>query len=203
MKRLALMGMLLAGTAFAKAPAKKKEAAAKPVTVEIQPKSGSKVTGKATFSEKGKEITFKAELENVPPGERGVHIHALGDCSSPDGKSAGGHWNPTKSPHGQWGHDGHHLGDIGNFTVGADGKGTVTLTTDKWSYGTGAENDLQGHSIIVHEKLDDFKTQPTGNAGGRIACGVIMMKDGSMPPPAPAASPAPAAKPTTPPPAKK
>ena len=169
MTRLAMALVLVGGTALAKAPATKKPAP-KTQTVTIEAKSGSKVTGKASLSEKGKEITFKLDVENLPPGEHAVHLHDRGDCSDPKGASAAGHWNPTKQPHGQWGHEGHHLGDIGNFTVGADGKGTITLTTDKWTWGTGAENDIAGKGIIVHEKVDDFKTQPTGNAGGRIGC---------------------------------
>jgi Cu-Zn family superoxide dismutase len=202
MKRLAFVSMfLLGGVALAKAPAKKPKA--KEVVVAVEAKSGSKLTGKATFTEKGKEVVFKMDVENLPPGEHAVHLHEKGDCSSPDGKSAGGHWNPGSQPHGQWGHDGHHLGDIGNFTVGADGKGTITLTTDKWSLGTGQANDVNGKAIIVHEKVDDFKTQPTGNAGGRIGCGVVAGdKSWPAPPaPAPAASPAPAAP--APAPAKK
>src|SRR5262249_26281263 len=153
------------GVALAKAPAKKKETA-KTQTVILQPKSGATLESEAVISEKGKEITFKIEVEKAPPGEHAVHLHEKGDCSSPDGKSAGGHWNPTNAPHGQWGHDGHHLGDIGNVVVAADGKGTLTLTTDKWSWGTGEPNDIAGKGIIIHEKVDDFKTQPTGNAGG-------------------------------------
>ncbi len=185
MKRFAIVSaMLLAGVAMAKkAPAKK----AKEATVVVEGKSGSTLTGKATFTEKGKEVTFKLDVEKVAPGEHAVHIHEKGDCSSPDGKSAGGHWNPGNQPHGQWGHDGHHLGDIGNFTVGADGKGSFTLTTDKWTIGDGGVSDVSGKAIIVHEKVDDFKTQPTGNAGGRIGCGVIVGPAG-----APVASPAPA-----------
>src|SRR4051812_12759695 len=187
MKRLTMALLLVGGASLAKAPAKKEKAKIQAVAIEA--KSGSKVTGKATISQKGKEITFKLDVENLPPGEHAVHLHERGDCSSPDGKSAGGHWNPTGAPHGQWGHDGHHLGDIGNFTVGADGKGTITLTTDKWTWGDGAITDMAGKGIIVHEKLDDFKTQPTGNAGGRIGCGAIPGSDGKMvalPPPSPA-----------------
>ena len=191
------------GAALAKSPAPKKKE--KTQTVTIEAKSGSKLTGKATITEKGKEITFKLDVENAPAGEHAVHLHERGDCSSPDGKSAGGHFNPTNAPHGQWGHDGHHLGDIGNFTVGADGKGTTTLTTDKWTWGDGAATDIAGKGIIVHEKIDDFKTQPTGNAGGRIGCGAIPGPDGKMValPPLPPPSPSPAAKAPAPAPAKK
>ena len=184
-----------AGGAVAQKKAAKKETAPKPLTLTVEPKSGSTVAGKASFEQKGKEVVFKLDVEKAPPGVHAVHIHENGDCSSPDGKSAGGHWNPTAMAHGQWGHEKHHLGDLGNMTVGADGKGTITLTTDKWALSGGGTNDVNGKSIIVHEKVDDFTTQPTGNAGGRIACGVIGT-------PAPKASPPPAAAPAAPP-AKK
>src|SRR5579859_7887073 len=104
MKRLSIAFLLVGGAALAKGPAPKKEKA-KTQTVTIEAKSGSKLTGKATVTEKGKEITFKLDVENAPPGEHAVHLHERGDCSSPDGKSAGGHFNPTGQPHGQWGHD--------------------------------------------------------------------------------------------------
>jgi Cu-Zn family superoxide dismutase len=159
-----------AGAAVAKGKAK---AAPKTVSVTLEPKSGSKVTGKATFTEKGKQVVLHLEVEGAPPGEHAAHIHEFGDCSAPDGKSAGGHWNPTTDEHGKWGVDHFHLGDIGNMTIKPDGKGEIELTTDKWSLAEGATNNPSGKSIVVHGGVDDFKTQPTGNAGNRIACGVI------------------------------
>ena len=145
-------------------------------TATIDAKSGSKLKGKATFSagDKG-AITLRVEVSDAQPGEHAVHIHEKGDCSSPDGKSAGNHWNPTHMEHGKWGAPGdhHHLGDIGNLTVGPDGKGTITLDTTKWTAGGGGVNDVIGHAIVVHGGVDDFKSQPAGNAGPRIGCGVI------------------------------
>jgi Cu-Zn family superoxide dismutase len=143
---------------------------------DIEAKSGSKLKGKATFTDDGKGgIVFRIEVADAPPGMHAVHIHEKGDCSSPDGKSAGDHWNPMHEPHGKWGAPGghHHLGDIGNLEVKPDGKGTLTLETDKWTAGSGGVNDVIGHGIIVHSTIDDFTTQPTGNAGSRIGCGVI------------------------------
>jgi superoxide dismutase, Cu-Zn family len=145
-------------------------------TTDIAAKSGSKLKGKGTFTSDSKGgITLRIEVSDAPPGEHAVHIHDKGDCSSPDGKSAGDHWNPTKMEHGKWGAvgDHYHLGDIGNLTVTADGKGTVTLDTTKWTAGGGGVNDVIGHAIVVHGGVDDFKTQPSGNAGPRIGCGVI------------------------------
>lgn len=149
-------------------------------TVEMQPKSGSSVAGTALFSQRGStddgamEVTLIVELRGAPAGEHAVHIHDIGDCSSEDGKSAGGHWNPAGVDHGQWGHDVHHLGDIGNLVVGEDGTGSLTMTTDRWMIGDGSTTDVVGHAIIVHAGVDDFVTQPTGAAGGRISCGVIV-----------------------------
>jgi Cu-Zn family superoxide dismutase len=178
MRKTAVVGVFVllgAGSlalAKGKKPATKTEA--KPaIEVPVEAKSGSKVNGKATFTEKGKEITVKVVVDGAPPGDHAVHIHEKGDCSAPDAKSAGGHWNPQSDQHGAWTAEHHHLGDIGNMKVGADGKGEVTLTTDKWTIGSGQPNDVVGKSIVVHEKIDDFTTQPTGNAGGRIGCAVL------------------------------
>jgi Cu-Zn family superoxide dismutase len=144
---------------------------------DIEAKSGSKLKGNVTFTDSGKGmIVFRIEVSDAPPGMHAVHIHDKGDCSSPDGKSAGDHWNPTHEAHGKWGAPGghHHLGDIGNLEVKPDGKGTLTLETDKWTAGGGGMNDVIGHAVIVHGAVDDFTTQPTGNAGPRIGCGVIV-----------------------------
>jgi superoxide dismutase, Cu-Zn family len=141
---------------------------------DIDAKSGSKLKGKATFTDAGNGmITFRLEVSDAAPGMHAVHIHEKGDCSSPDGKSAGDHWNPTHEAHGKWTTPPHHLGDIGNLEVTADGKGTLTLETDKWTAGGGGTNDVIGHAVVVHGGVDDFTTQPSGNAGPRIGCGVI------------------------------
>jgi hypothetical protein len=92
-----------------------------------------------------------------------------------DGSSAGGHWNPTFKSHGKWGSASYHKGDIGNFTADAKGNGTITLTTSEWCIGCGDNTkDILGKGLIVHEGADDFTTQPTGNAGGRVACSAII-----------------------------
>jgi Cu-Zn family superoxide dismutase len=143
-------------------------------TANLESKSGSMVTGTATFEKKGTEVTLTLEVRGATAGLHAAHIHAVGDCSSADGMSAGGHWNPTTADHGKWGGAAHHLGDLGNLTVAADGTAKMTLATDKWSIGTGSANDVVGKSVVVHAMPDDFMTQPTGNAGGRQACGVIV-----------------------------
>ena len=141
----------------------------------INSASGSTLTGMATFVQIGQTVMLHIEIKNVSPGLHAVHIHENGDCSSPDGKSAGGHWNPTNVAHGKWGEGEFHLGDIGNIDVGEDGTGTIELATDLWEIGTSSIYDVVGKGIIVHADADDFTSQPSGNAGARIGCGVIEM----------------------------
>lgn len=144
---------------------------AKTLTVALEPKSNSTVTGTATFTEKNGKVTFVAKVAGLQPGVHAIHIHEKSDCSAADGSSAGGHWNPTFKKHGKWGSAEYHKGDIGNFTADAKGNGTITLTTDEWCIGCGdATKDILGKGLIVHQGTDDFTTQPTGNAGGRVAC---------------------------------
>ena len=139
----------------------------------IDSTSGSDVTGTAVFKQNGDAISLTIEIQNTAPGLHGVHIHEFGDCSAPDGQSAGGHWNPTNTAHGKWGEGEFHLGDIGNIMVSEDGTGSIELTTDLWEIGTGSIRDVVGKGIIVHEDADDFTSQPSGAAGARIGCGSI------------------------------
>ncbi len=108
---------------------------AKTLTVNLEPKSNSTVTGTATFTEKNGKVTFTAKIAGLQPGVHAIHIHEKSDCSAADGSSAGGHWNPTFKRHGKWGVGEYHKGDIGNFTADANGNGTITLTTDEWAIG--------------------------------------------------------------------
>jgi len=137
----------------------------------------SGVTGTAVFTQNEDQITLMIEIMGASPGLHAVHIHANGDCSAPDGSSAGGHWNPTGVAHGKWGEGEFHLGDIGNITVGEDGTGSISLTTDLWEIGTGSDVDVVGKGIIVHAGADDFTSQPSGAAGMRIGCGVIVLAE--------------------------
>lgn len=148
----------------------------KKVQVNLESKSGSSVTGSAVFTQEDQMVTMVAVVGGLSEGTHAIHIHEKADCSSDDGKSAGGHWNPTNQPHGKWGSpDGYHKGDIGNLTANANGKATITMTTDEWCIGCGDPNkDILGKAIIIHEGTDDFKTQPTGDAGGRVSCGGII-----------------------------
>jgi Cu-Zn family superoxide dismutase len=142
-------------------------------TVRLNPTKDNQANGSAIFLREGGRTTLQLSLQNTPPGVHAVHLHETGDCSARDASSAGAHWNPAGAKHGMWGKPPFHLGDIGNVTVGENGTGSLNLTTDLWSMGSAAENDLLGKAVIVHAKSDDFMTQPSGAAGERIACGVI------------------------------
>jgi superoxide dismutase, Cu-Zn family len=156
-------------------PAPAAEAApAAPKTIEtaLQAKSGSKLTGKVTLTETPEGVKVTLSVENVKAGDHGAHIHEKGDCSAPDGASAGGHYNPTSHPHALPANSPRHLGDLGNITVGKDGKGTLEIVAAGANLKDGDANSFVGRSVIVHEKKDDGG-QPTGNAGGRIGCAEI------------------------------
>ena len=144
-------------------------------TATIGETNESGVSGKAVFTQSGDNIKLVITLANASAGEHAVHIHAKGDCSASDGTSAGGHWNPTGVAHGKWGEGEFHLGDIGNMTVNDRGMGKIELTTNLWEMNTGSDIDVVGKAIIAHAGADDFVSQPSGNAGARIGCGVIKM----------------------------
>lgn len=151
------------------------ETKANVLTISLEPKSGSKVSGTATFTEKDGKVTLLAKISGLEPGIHAIHIHEKADCSAGDATSAGGHWNPTFKKHGKWGQAEHHKGDIGNFTTDQQGEGTVLLSTDEWCIGCGdVTKDILGKGLIVHANPDDFTTQPTGNAGARVACAGII-----------------------------
>ncbi|MBA6151215.1 superoxide dismutase family protein [Gelidibacter maritimus] len=144
--------------------------------VALEAKSGSDVKGNAVFTEEDGVVTLVVVLDGLTEGEHAIHLHEKADCSADDGTSSGGHWNPTNQPHGKWGSpDGYHKGDIGNLQADANGNATITMSTDEWCIGCGdANKDIIGKAIIVHEGVDDFVSQPTGDAGGRISCGGII-----------------------------
>lgn len=157
------------------------EKMAEEVNVEVikfsmQPKSASNVQGEVVFTEENGMVMMKATLSGLSAGEHAIHIHEKADCSSDDGKSSGGHWNPTHEPHGKWGAgEGYHKGDIGNFTADADGNAVVEFSTDQWCIGCEDLNmNILGKAVIVHQGVDDFTSQPSGAAGARVSCtGII------------------------------
>ncbi|TXD83042.1 superoxide dismutase family protein [Subsaximicrobium wynnwilliamsii] len=150
--------------------------AMKDIRFALVPKSNSKVTGEVVFTEDEGHVTMTATLQGLSEGSHAIHIHENADCSAEDGSSAGGHWNPTAQPHGKWGDAaGYHKGDIGNFIADADGNAKVIKTTNEWCLGCDDKNkDVLSKSIIVHEGQDDFVSQPSGDAGGRVSCGGII-----------------------------
>ncbi len=133
------------------------------------------VSGTLKF-DAGSDGKVKMMLEIMIPAKANksvaVHIHEHGDCGD-TAKMAHGHWNPTNAQHGKWGSASFHSGDIGNVKLDSKGKGRLTLTTDLWTLGGTASKNILGRSIIVHGGMDDYKTQPSGNSGVRIGCGVI------------------------------
>jgi Cu-Zn family superoxide dismutase len=144
-------------------------------TATIESRSNSTVTGSARFEQTGNKVKVTVEINGATPGQHGLHIHEKGDCSDPAGKSAGDHFNPGQSEHGSLDKPTHHAGDFGNLTVGEDGKGKMEFETDTISLAPGPTAVLN-RSIVVHEKPDDTVTQPSGNSGARIGCGVIVSK---------------------------
>ena len=156
----------------AEAAAPAAAAAPRSIEVPMEAKSNSKLSGKAVLTETEGGVHVVLTVEGVEPGEHGAHVHEKGDCSAADGASAGGHFNPGGHDHGLPGAPKRHLGDLGNITVGKDGKGKLDITAPGANLKATDAASFVGRSIIVHAKKDDGG-QPTGNAGGRIGCGVI------------------------------
>ena len=148
----------------------------KNLSILLSPKSGSDIKGTLNFTEENGQVTMNGTISGLEAGKHAIHIHEKADCSSDDGKSSGGHWNPTAQPHGAWGDaTGYHKGDIGNLTANANGVATLAKTTDEWCIGCGDETkDILGKAVIVHLGVDDMKSQPSGDAGARIGCAGII-----------------------------
>lgn len=146
------------------------------ISFEMEPKSDSNVAGEVTFTEDNGQVVMKATFSGLSEGEHAIHLHEKADCSSADGTSTGGHWNPTFQPHGKWGaEEGYHKGDIGNFVADAEGNATVDFATGEWCIGCDDETkNILGKAVIVHQGVDDYTSQPSGDAGARVSCtGII------------------------------
>lgn len=169
---LGLTLVAAAGIALVAYGASAQKAAPATAKATLEAKSGSAVSGWATFTEQDGGVKVVVHVEKASPGTHGLHIHEKGDCSDPEGKSAGGHFNPGAMDHAGPMDEKHHAGDLGNIEVKADGTGDLTIASKMLTVKEGP-NSVVGRAVIFHEKADDMKTQPTGNAGGRQACGVI------------------------------
>lgn len=137
----------------------------------LYPTEGNKVKGYVSFEKDGKGVRMIANIEGLTPGMHGFHVHEFGDCSSSDANSAGGHYNPSDMPHSGPTAEKRHMGDLGNIEADKSGRAKLEVT-DKMM-GLEGPHSIVGRSVVVHAKADDFKTQPTGDSGARVACGVI------------------------------
>jgi Cu-Zn family superoxide dismutase len=162
----AVFGALTLGAAFT--PARADEP--KKAIAILHSASGSQVMGTVTFTQMGDTVQVIADVTGLTPGKHGFHIHEFGDCSAADASSAGSHFNPMKKPHGAPDAPERHAGDMGNLEADSTGKAHLELKDNMLRLS--GENSILGRGVIVHEKVDDW-SQPVGNAGGRLACGVI------------------------------
>ena len=130
-----------------------------------------KVTGTLHFTGDGTSVRVHGSISGLAAGRHGFHVHEFGDCSAADYTSAGGHFNPTKEPHAAPADAKRHVGDLGNIEAAADGTAAVDVKDTRLAFE--GPRSIVGRAVIVHAKADDLKTQPTGDAGGRVACGVV------------------------------
>jgi Cu-Zn family superoxide dismutase len=177
---LGIVAVLLVLGGKAAGEADKEEKIEKAIVV-LHPVGDSKVHGSLTFAQKDGAIEISGEVTGLSPGQHAFHVHEFGDCSSLDAGSAGGHFNPTNMPHGGPTDAKRHVGDLGNIEADKNGKAVVKMT-DKVIQLQGPSS-IVGRSVIIHAGVDDLKTQPTGNAGARAACGVIGIANPKPPAP--------------------
>jgi Cu-Zn family superoxide dismutase len=180
---VALLGLAACSSTPPKSPAPP-AAAAKPAQdrdaiANLASASGSLVSGRLQVMSMGANaVHIAGDVGGFEPGSsHGFHVHEKGDCSAADASSAGGHFNPGGMQHGRMDDGPHHAGDIDNITADAQGVAHVNMHVPGLTLGTGAANDIAGRAIVVHADPDDYRSQPAGNAGKRLACGVITLAD--------------------------
>ena len=138
----------------------------------LESRSGSAVSGTASFQQAGQKVRVEVRVAGLTPGEHGFHVHEAGDCSAPDASSAKGHFNPAGKSHGHHGSAEHHAGDMPNLVADSNGNAVVSVELDGFALVQGPDGIVQ-RSVIIHADPDDYKSQPAGNSGKRVACGVI------------------------------
>jgi Cu-Zn family superoxide dismutase len=169
---IGLMFLSFAGLiALAQTPAAKSTASSKAIAV-LHPTAGNKVAGTVTFTPVADGVQVHADITGLTPGKHGFHVHEFGDCSAADAASAGAHFNPTNQPHAGPDAAARHEGDMGNVEANAYGNAKLDYVDHQISLSNDAKLVI-GRSVVVHAKPDDLKTQPSGDSGARIACGVI------------------------------
>jgi superoxide dismutase, Cu-Zn family len=171
-----ILAVALAGCASA--PPKKTERPAQHrvqrAIANVAPASASLVSGRLSITAVDGGVHIEGELGGLGRGgARAIHVHERGDCSAADGSNAGGHFNPAAAAHGRAGSGKHHLGDMDNLVINAEGVAAVNIRLVDVTLGSGAANDILGRALVIHAGPDDYTSQPAGNSGARVGCGVI------------------------------
>jgi superoxide dismutase, Cu-Zn family len=149
---------------------------AQTVSADLKPTAGNNAAGTVRFTQAGNKVRVEGDLKGLKPdAEHGFHVHEKGDCSAPDAMSAGGHFNPGGKPHAHHSKPDRHAGDMPNVKADAKGNAKISYETDQLSTGSGA-NSVVGKAVVVHRDPDDYSSQPAGNSGPRVACGVVAPK---------------------------
>lgn len=161
-----LAGLLVAGCATGPAVGPR-------AVATLEPTRGNTASGTVEFVDRGGTVYVLANVSGLSAGPHGFHIHEKGDCSSGDGMSAGGHFNPGGVPHGSPLMPSHHVGDLPNLLADTSGKATLRTDVAGLTIDSGRPGDIVGRAVVVHRDADDFTSQPAGNSGPRVACGVI------------------------------
>src|SRR5437899_3786683 len=172
--RASLIGLIFVsfGGCTAQAQTEEKSSAPLKAIAVLHPTAGNKLSGTVTFTEVADGVQVQAEITGLTPGNHGFHVHEFGDCSAADASSAGAHFNPTNKPHAGPDATERHVGDMGNVEADASGKAKLEYVDHQISL-TNDQQSVIGRSVVVHAKADDLKSQPTGDSGARVACGVI------------------------------